>query len=118
MNNKFSIEILKGYEKLEIKSEITFEYGRGYIKLDDIEIAEFDRLEINIQPIIKKVSLLNSNGDDGRVIAYKINANLNVSTRYSRYNQINLDSQLNIEVVDEIVVFKCGINSINGDKMI
>ncbi|NMF03910.1 hypothetical protein ACUH7Y_07745 [Clostridium beijerinckii] len=71
MDNKFTDEILNEYKLGKIRLEETFEYGKGYIKIDGIEIAEFNRLEINIRPIIRKVPLVNSAGEDKVVIGYE-----------------------------------------------
>lgn len=120
MNNKFTAEILDKYKLGRITSEDTFEYGKGYIKIDDSELAEFDKLEIHIQPIIKEVSLRKSDGDNKVVVGYKpIYVSLNISKKYSRYNEINGYSQLDIEISDGIIISKCNIKEIkNGNNMI
>lgn len=119
MDNKFTDEILNEYKLGKITLEETFEYGKGYIKIDGIEIAEFNRLEINIRPIIRKVPLVNAAGEDKVVIGYEpIYARLNISKKYSRYNEIKSYSQLQIEVIDGIFISECNIKNIEDDNNI
>lgn len=118
MGYKFNAEILNGYKSRKNKSEATFEYGQGVIKINHIEIAEFDEIEIHIQPIIKKVSLMNSNGDDKVAIGYHISANLNISKEFSRYKKIDIDSQLDIEISEGISISECKIKNIDENNMI
>jgi hypothetical protein len=111
---KFNAQILEGYRSMENESEATFEYEKGYIKKDDIEIAEFDKLIINIRPVFGNI-----NRDNKRVLEYKISASLNISIPYSRYNEMkkNHETQFNIEISDEIIINKCNVKDIEGNTV-
>lgn len=120
MENKFTVELLEKYKLGRITSEDTFEYGKGYIKIGDDYIAEFDKLEIYIEPIIKNIHLMNIDDDNEVATGYEpIYVRLNISTEYSRYNEIKEKpyTQFDIEISDEITISKCNVGNIEGNKM-
>jgi len=115
---KFNAEILNGYKLRRNKSEVTFEYGQGYIKIGDIEIAKFDSIKIHIQPILKENPLNNKGMEDEIAIGYDISANLNISTPYSRYETIDINSQVDIEISEGIIISKCNVKDKDENNML
>lgn len=117
MEYKFTKEILNGYKSKRNKSEVTFDYGQGCIKMDDMEIAEFSNIKIHIQPILKKNPLKDKGMEDEIAIDYDIHANLNISTPYSRYETIDINSQVDIEISEGIVISNCIVKDKDENNM-
>ncbi|NRY59876.1 hypothetical protein [Clostridium beijerinckii] len=117
MGYKFTNEILNGYNSKRNKSEATFDYGQGSIKIDDMEIAEFSSIKIHIQPILKENPLRDKGMEDEIAIDYYIRANLNISTTYSRYEMIDINSKVDIEISEGISIFECKVQDKNENNI-
>ncbi|NOW03205.1 hypothetical protein [Clostridium beijerinckii] len=117
MGYKFTNEILNGYNSKRNKSEATFDYGQGSIKIDDMEIAEFSRIKIHMQPILKENPLMDKSMEDEIVIGYNIHANLNISRRYSRYEMIHINNKVDIEISEGISISECKVQDKNENNI-
>ncbi|NRT78143.1 hypothetical protein [Clostridium beijerinckii] len=117
MEYKFTNEILNGYNSRRNKSEVTFDYGQGSIKIEGIEIAEFDKIEIHVQPILKNNPLKDKAMEDEIAIGYDIRANLNISRRYSRYEMIDINNKIDIEISEGISISECKVQDKNENNI-
>ncbi|AGF56463.1 hypothetical protein B0P06_005268 [Clostridium saccharoperbutylacetonicum] len=66
--------------------------NKGYMKINGVELAELKECEVNIEPNVKSLPLMNSGSDGEVTMSYKCTIAFKLNKRYSRFKPAILEA--------------------------
>lgn len=71
--------------------------NKGYIKINEIELAELKECEVSIEPNTKTLALMNEASDAEIAMSYKCTISFKLNKTYSRFKPAILESAKNLQ---------------------
>lgn len=84
-------------ESLKLNPYDVIRTNSGYMKINNIEMAELKELEISIEPNVKNLPIMNSATDAEIATSYKCTVSFKLNKTYSRFKPAILEAAKNLQ---------------------